>query len=296
MNNFSKLSLAVALAFSFNALASDNSKFNVSSSQWQPVASDKLIQLPVNIIEKRIQQDFQASPMAMRMSELESLMQDKVGNIKALQKSLPDRAGEALLNQKYEALQEKSAYLDLLQESHALRQSALGKKQKLYKNVLNKMRHHTGKIANSDAYEIKQAQVVARLRMEKVIAQVDQALMHSAMEKPSPYADEYSKNLNQIEKLKIALNKHSANASPQLNGVDITSEEYIRQLLMSVSTEQSLLDQESLMLSYMAKLVALDAQSLEYEVAYGENDNTQLASEVKQASKPANVTNLFYQE
>ena len=296
MNNISKLSLAIAFAFSFNALALDNDISNASSAQWRPVASDKLIQLPANIIEKRIQQDFQSSPMAMRMSELDNLMQDKVANIKALQKSLPDQAGEALLNQKYEALQEKSGYLDLLQESHILRQSALGKKQKLYKNVLNKMRHQTGKVASSDAYEIKKAQAAARLRMEKVMAQVDQALMHSAMEKPSPYADEYSKNLNQIEQLKIALNKHKANASPQLNGVDISSEEYIRQLLMGVSTEQSLLDQEALMLSYMAKLVALDAQSLEYEVAYGEDDNSQLASETKRASKPANVTNLFYQE
>ena len=44
---------------------------------WDPVASDKLIKLPANIIEKRIQQDFEASPMALHIVELEQQMQDK---------------------------------------------------------------------------------------------------------------------------------------------------------------------------------------------------------------------------
>ena len=37
---------------------------------------------------------------------------------------------------------------------------------------------------------------------------------------------------------------------------------------------QSLLDQEGLMLSYMARLVALDAQELEYQIAYGDDTNS----------------------
>ena len=43
----------------------------------------------------------------------------------------------------------------------------------------------------------------------------------------------------------------------------------------------------------MAKLVALDAQALEYEVAYGDEENAEMISE---ASKPSTVTTLFYQE
>ena len=128
---------------------------------------------------------------------------------------------------------------------------------------------------------------------EKVIVDVDQSLMHLGVEKSSPYTDEYSKNLNQIEKLKMAINRHQTNESPQVNGVDISSEEYLRQLLMDVSTEQSLLDQESLMLSYMAKLVALDAQALEYEVAYSKSQDL---DETLEVSKPSNVTSLFYQD
>lgn len=288
------LSLAVLLTLGASQMALANgSQFGPASSDWKPVASDKLIKLPANIIEKRIQKDFQASPMATRMTELDVEMQEKVAVIKSIIDVMPELEGQAAQNQRFELLQYKSEYLDSLQESHNLHQSALEKKQTLYKNVLDKLRLQSGKMSNNEAYKIQQAQIAARQRMEKVSEQVDQSLMHLGLEKSSPYTDEYSKNLNQIENLKMAINRHQANQSPKMNGVEITSEEYLRQLLMSVSTEQSLLDQETLMLSYMAKLVALDAEALEYEVAYGDENNAELISE---ASKPSTVTTLFYQE
>lgn len=286
------LAIVLALSTSNLVFAGSNQLYS-ASSDWKPVASDKLIKLPANIIEKRIQKDFKASAMAMRMAELDADMQDKVGVIKSMQQTVADLEGEAEQNQRFELLQHKSEYLDLLQESHSLHQSALEKKQHLYKNVLDKMRLQSGKVSDNESYKIQQAQIAARQRMEKVIGDVDQSLMHIGLDKPSPYADEYSKNLNQIEKLKMAINRHQTNDAPKFNGVDITSEEYLRQLLMSVSTEQSLLDQEALMLSYMAKLVALDAQALEYEVAYGDEENSEIITEI---SKPSNVTTLFYQE
>ncbi len=288
------LSLLALLSLGFSQMAlADDSQLGLISSQWQPVASDKLVKLPANIIEKRIQKDFKASAMATRMAELDSKMQENVAVIQSIIQVIPELEGEEAQNQRFELLQYKSEYLDSLQESHQLHQSALGKKQTLYKSVLDKLRLQSGKINNNEAYKIQQAQILARQRMEKVIEQVDQSLMHLGVEKPSPYTDEYSKNLNQIQNLKMAINRHQGNQSPKMNGVDITSEEYLRQLLMSVSTEQSLLDQEALMLSYMAKLVALDAQTLEYEVAYGDEASAEIMSDV---SKPSTVTRLFYQE
>lgn len=288
------LGLIALLALNTSQIAfANNIQFGSVSSEWKPVASDKLIKLPANIIEKRIQKDFKASAMATRMTELDVEMQENVAVIKSIIQVMPELEGEVAQNQRFELLQYKSEYLDSLQESHHLHQSALEKKQTLYKNVLDKLRLQSGKMSNNESYQIQQAQIAARQRMEKVIEQVDQSLMHLGVEKASPYTNEYSKNLNQIQNLKMAINRHQANQSPKMNGVDITSEEYLRQLLMSVSTEQSLLDQEALMLSYMAKLVALDAQALEYEVAYGDEKSAEMISE---ASKPSTVTTLFYQE
>jgi len=257
---------------------------------WDPVASDKLIKLPANIIEKRIQQDFEASPMALHIIDLEQQMQDKLSQLKSLRELMTDSEGDDLINQRFELVQQKSAYLDLMQQAQNLRQNALSKKQGVYETVLGKLRNKNGRISQSDVFQLKQKQAEARQRMQKVLAQVDNGLMHSGLDQRSPYADEFALNLAKVEDLKNAISEHKANASPTLGDVEVTSEEYVRQLLMQASTEQSLLDQEALMFSYMAKLVALDAQALEYEISYGD-ENTELTQ--RNRTKPAEVADLF---
>jgi hypothetical protein len=64
----------------------------------------------------------------------------------------------------------------------------------------------------------------------------------------------------------------------------------MRQLLMQSSTEQSLLDQEGLMLSYMAKIVALDAQSLEFAISEAQEVNAMNAGPL---TTPATSVSLF---
>lgn len=279
----SSLLLAISLGCTHLGLASEG-------RDWDPVASDKLIKLPANIIEKRIQQDFEASPMALHIVELEQHMQDKLSQLKSLRELMADSEGEDLINQRFELVQQKSEYLDLMQEAQGLRQNALAKKQGLYQSVLGKLRNKNGRISQGEVYLLQQKQAEARHRMQKVLAQVDNGLMHSGLDQRSPYADEFALNLAKVEDLKNAISKHKANASPTLGDVEVTSEEYVRQLLMQASTEQSLLDQEALMFSYMAKLVALDAQSLEYEISYGD-ENTDLTQ--RNRTKPAAVADLF---
>ncbi|MDU0356410.1 hypothetical protein RS130_23180 [Paraglaciecola aquimarina] len=261
-----------------------------TEQDWQPVASDKLIKLPANIIEKRIQQDFSASPMALHIVELEQQMQGKLSQLKSLQALMIDSEGDDLVSQRFELVQQKSEYLDLLQEAQALRQNALSKKQALYESVLSKLRNKNGRISQGEIYQLRQKQVEARQRMKNVMAQVDSSLMHTGLDQRSPYADEFAANLAKVESLKDAISQHKANAAPTLGDKEVTSEEYVRQLLMEASTQQSLLDQEALMFSYMAKLVALDAQALEYEISYGD-DNIDITQGNR--TKTADVADLF---
>jgi hypothetical protein len=228
--------------------------------------------------------------MALHIIELEQHMQDKLSQLKSLRELMADSEGEDLINQRFELVQQQSEYLDLMQEAQGLRQNALAKKQGLYQAVLGKLRNKNGRISQGDVYLLQQKQAEARQRMQKVLAQVDNGLMHSGLDQRSPYADEFALNLAKVEDLKNAISKHKANASPTLGDVEVTSEEYVRQLLMQASTEQSLLDQEGLMFSYMAKLVALDAQSLEYEISY-DDENTDLTQ--RNRTKPAAVADLF---
>ncbi|MFQ3192907.1 MAG: hypothetical protein ACI936_004061, partial [Paraglaciecola sp.] len=136
----SSLILAMSLSCTHFGLASEG-------RNWDPVASDKLIKLPANIIEKRIQQDFEASPMALHIVELEQHMQDKLSQLKSLRELMADSEGEDLINQRFELVQQKSEYLDLMQEAQGLRQNALAKKQGLYQTVLGKLRNKNGRIS-----------------------------------------------------------------------------------------------------------------------------------------------------
>lgn len=260
-----------------------------SSGEWQPVASDKLISLPANIIEKRIEQDFSVSPMAMRLAELDGQMENQTVRIQTLKQDLSAVQGAALEDVQYELVQQKSAYLDAQQESHQLRKDSLVKKQQLYQDILTQYRQQHATTGSSIKVQIQQQQKAAQARMEAVMAQVDQNLMHGGYESTSPYSDEYAVNLAQIEQLKNKITQHKANASPTIDGAEVSSEEYIRQLLHDAAMHQSLLDQEALMLSYMARLIALDAQALEYQMAYGIDAKVKVKPQVAKASRAVDL-------
>ena len=284
-NTIKPLALAVLIGVTSQVAAS-----TAANSEWQPVASDRLISMPANIIEKRIEQNFSASPMAMRLSDIDGQMQSTTERIQSLQQDLNNADDAAKEDIQYEIVQQKSTYLDLLQESHTLRKQALNKKQSLYQDVLEQLRQQHAGVDNNVRVKIQRQQQEALTRMESVMSQVDQNLMHAGYQASSPYAEEYAVNLGQIEQLKAKISQHKANAAPMLDGAEVSSEEYIRQLLHTASLHQSLLDQEALMLSYMARLVALDAEALKYQIAYGDDSDSGASPKVVKAS---NAVNLF---
>lgn len=119
-------------------------------SNWQPVASETLIKLPANLIEKRIQQDFEMSPLAKQLLSLENTIVAKGEKIRALQSVLMDFSAEEMTEERVSLVQIKSSYLDDMQVSQSLRQDALNKKQYLYEDVLKKLFHQQNSSSNLD--------------------------------------------------------------------------------------------------------------------------------------------------
>ncbi|MEQ3660395.1 MAG: hypothetical protein ABNH21_15730 [Glaciecola sp.] len=259
-------------------------------ADWQPVASETLIKLPANLIEKRIQQDFDMSPLASELLQLENEIASKGDKIVALQTILTDVPEQEMIEERVSLVQLKSSYLDDMQLSQVLRQQALNKKQSVYEDVLQQLLYQTNSSANVDMQAIRKRQEAAKKRMEKVIAQVDETLLNQGLDSQSPYADEFAANLDKIERLKSAIAKHKSSMAPTIDGVEVSAQEYVRQLLMQAASDQSLLDQEALMISYMAKLVALDAQSIEFALAYEETDE---GAVINNFTKPSQAADLF---
>lgn len=278
-------SVSVCVLLSANAYASETTKGN-----WQPVSADALVELPANLIEKRIQQDFRMSPMALELFNIEKQISAKSEQIKALKALIADASDDTMVDEKVDLIQLKSAFLDLMQAGQQLRQSQLEDKMDVYQAVLAKLYKQSSQQANSAAFQLKLSQEAARVRMEKVMQQVDETLLQDGYNEQSPYAQEFASNLQKIEQLKAAINAHKANLAATVDGVEVSTQEYMRQLLMQASSEQSLLDQEALMLSYMAKIVALDAQSLEFAISVAQEAD---AVSAEQFTTPANSVSLF---
>lgn len=280
LSNVKKISLLAAI-FAFSALA--------QSENWQPVSAESLVELPANLIEKRIQQDFSLSPMANELLNLEQDLAGMSSQIQAVQTLIQTAGNAPMIDERVDLVKLKSSFLDLLQNSQTLRQQQLESKIEVYQNVLDKLYQQHNQAQRSETFELSLSQEKAKARMQMMMDRVDETILQSSLDEQSPYAKEFASNLNKIKQLKDAIASHQANLSATVDGVQVSTQEYIRQLLMQSSSERSLLDQESLMLSYMAKVVALDAQSLEFEIS----EMQALAGEVKVSTTPANAVALF---
>lgn len=285
-NNFTRTLLMLSSILIMHQVANA-----AQTNEWQPVSADSLVKLPANLIEKRIQQDFRLSPLATELVVIENEMVDKSNKIQALKSIIEGAEQDEMIDEKVDLVQLKSNFLDLLQEGQQIRQSQLEGKIDVYQQVLEKLYQNNGDDLNSKAYQLKISQQAAKERMQKVMQQVDDNLLQNGFSEQSPYAKEFASNLAKIDQLKEAIASHSANLAASVDGREVSTQEYIRQLLMQSSSEQSLLDQEALMLSYMAKIVALDAQSLEFTIS--EIQEQQALSSAGPTSTPANSVSIF---
>ena len=178
---------------------------NAQANEWQPVEVEQLIELPVNLIEKRIQQDFNLSPMASKLSHIETALVSQGEKIKALQAIVQEAKDNEMIDEKVNLVKVKSDFLDNMQEGQLLRQKSLSQKIDLYQAVLEKLYQQQNRQQSSALYQVKQQQEAARERMEKVMAKVDAAMYEQGLTQTTPYADEFTKNLAKINKLKEAL-------------------------------------------------------------------------------------------
>ena len=244
------------------------------TSQWTPMSSEKLIQMPAGYLDRYVEQDFRQSPLGQSLEEVDGALSGQRSSMVTLRDNIKQTEGEQNKQLRYQLLQAKSDYLDAVEEKQRLERVALDKKSKVYEGVLASILKDQRARKDPVTMRLVEQQQAARDRMERSIALVDDVLANQADTKPTRYSQQYKENLDKVEALNTAIANHVANASPVVDGRDVSREEYVRFLLANIESERALLDQEQLMLGYMARLVALDAHTLEQEVALGLDANT----------------------
>lgn len=241
----------------------------VQAANWQPVASEKLIRMPANFLAKAVESDFQASSLASQIVDLNMAAAASGEAMAELKQAINHAEGDAKIALEHQFLDEKSRYLDIVQDREQLDRKALNTKINVYSQVLKAMRSSKAEANNPAVQDLLQQQQVAKQRFAKSIARVDDIVQTLSPASRSRYAKEYDENLGKIHELQTKINNHVANAAPQIDGAIVTREDYVRHLLADSEAGLALLDQENEMLGLMAKLVSLDAQALQHQLQAG---------------------------
>lgn len=237
-----------------------------ATPEWQPQASERLIKLPTHYLKKSIDRDFQSSELGTALRTIDDDLRAKGQTLEDLNKAQGRASGAVGVELRHQVLAEKQAYIRMMGDRQDMRRKRLQTQVRLYDRLLRKMQRE-GYEKGSVKAELIDKQKAARARLERTVTDVDMAIFGEPDAKESKYSTEYEKNRQAIEKLVSAINAHPMNTRAEVDGDDMNREEYLKQLVQDSEAELAILNQEEMVLGYMAKMVALDALALSEDVA-----------------------------
>ncbi len=270
-NRTSPVGLLAGIAFGiglFAALVVATSA-GAATPSWQPSASERLVKLPSSYLKKAIDRDFAESELAQALGDTNSNIRLKAQTLGDLQAAIDKAEGEVKIELRHQFLAEKQEFIKLMGEQQELRRKQVDVQIKLYERLLDKLTRREAGMTPARA-DLIQKQEEARQRFESSVSKVDMDLFGSPEMAESKYSRDYAKNMAAIEQLVQAIKEHPMTTQMEIDGQEISKQDYLRHLIAENQAVASILDQEEQILGYMAKLVALDAMGLSEEVAAAE--------------------------
>jgi hypothetical protein len=236
---------------------------------WQPQASERLVKLPATYIKRSLEQDFTRSELGQALRDIDTEIAFKGATLTDLQAAIEASDGEVQTDLRHQFLVEKREYIDLVSRKIELRRSALEKKSGVLEKLMKRMGEEDASLTPVRR-ELIANQEAARARFENSISGVDMKLLETSVAPESKYSQQFATNLSAIDTLTRAIEGHAMNQQPEIDGMVVTREGYVRQMIADAQAELGLISQEETILGYMAKLVALDATALSEVVADAE--------------------------
>jgi hypothetical protein len=254
---------------------------------WRPQASERLVKLPASYLTKSIDHDFADSALGKALQGADENLGLKMKTLADLKAAIANAEGELRTELRHQLLAEKRAFLELASRKNELQRKFMATKQRLFEDMMQRLVETKGGASPARRALIKQ-QTAAHARFQGTLSKVDMRLFESTAAPGSKYSRKYEQNVAAIEKLRGRIQNHAMNPA-KTDGVALTKEEHLRQLLGETQADLSILDQEETMLGYMAKLVAFDAMSLSEEALDAELADSDLPADFS----PAGAVDLF---
>jgi hypothetical protein len=261
---------------------------NSGSPTWQPKVSERLVKLPPAYMKKSLDRDFARSALGQAVQDIEREIGLKTQTLADLQQAIEQADGDVLIELKHQFLAEKRGYLDMMQQKQDLQRKQASTRHRVLERLLAKLNRKAGGMSPAKQKLVDQ-QTAARQRFNASASKVDMNLFAESDVPESKYSREYGKNLQAIQSLVAAIKSHPMNSQSALDGEDISKPEYVRRMVADAEAELALIDQESQILGFMAKIVALDAMVLSEEIA----DSDYADSDITEPTDITSVVNLF---
>ena len=250
--------IGIALTLSGQALAS-------SPPGWQPQISEKILVLPQKQLERAIQRDFAASPLASDMMNVDQQIASEVTNIQSLSENQHLYEGDAAIEVKHQVLAAKRTYIGLLGEQIGMKRKKLQTKLRLYRYLARTALRNDSNLV--EQREITKAIDAAQQRAGAVESELREELFFSTNLPESKFGEDYAANRQAIESLQSAIANHPLNQAD--GGIDAPRNkiEELQRLAISIESQLAILEIEDEVLGHMAKLLSLDAMAFAEEVA-----------------------------
>ena len=261
---------------------------NSGSPTWQPKVSERLVKLPPAYMKKSLDRDFARSALGQAVQDIEREIGLKTQTLADLQQAIEQADGDVLIELKHQFLAEKRGYLDMMQQKQNLQRKQVSTRHRVLERLLAKLNRKACGMSPAKQKLVDQ-QTAARQRFNASASKVDMNLFAESDVPESKYSREYGKNLQAIQSLVAAIKSHPMNSQSALGDEDISKPEYVRRMVADAEAELALIDQESQILGFMAKIVALDAMVLSEEIA----DSDYADSDITEPTDITSVVNLF---
>lgn len=263
------LILGLALSIAATGLTALPAYASGGDPSWQPQASERLVKLPASYLKRSLEQDFTRSELGQALRDMDMEIIFKAETLTDLQAAIDVSEGEVQTDLRHQFLVEKREYIDLVSRKIELRRKALEKKSGVLEKLMKRMGQEDASLTPVRR-ELIARQDKARARFQASMSSVDMELLETSVMPESKYSQQFATNLSAIDSLTQAIEGHAMNQAPEIDGVAVTREGYVRQMIADTQAELELIGQEENILGYMAKLVALDATALADEVADAE--------------------------
>ena len=247
-----------ALFGSFPALA------NVSGGDWKPQIVEKMFVLPPQHLDKVLNNDFKTSVLALNLRDTDNKIKSKIDKINELNSFLPNASKDETLEIKHQIILNKRDYIKDMNNLIIMKKQKLETKKAFFEKIKNNIKYNNKNKTNQSAFLNNKNKALERA--QRLDLKIIEKTSLNINEK-SKYFKQYETNKNAIEKLKIAIKNHPMNEKSVLSNNSDNKLDTIANYIYNIETEISVLEMKEQMMSYMAKIVVLDAMNLAENVS-----------------------------